>query len=471
MKAKTTRWTAAAVLVLASAAAAQAPAAQPVAKLADYATAGLARLQFTLADEVPGDQTGFGQAICIDAKNGTFLSLDIPTNIRPEQITGVRLIRPGEFNEGVKGELLGFDRDLGFSFVRATEAHKWKALRFSRTSKLAIGQRVVSMGLMQPNQGNAPYLGMGTVGAKLRVPGHLVYVTGGELTIKSSPVLTTDGRTVGIVADEVPLVSRLKLGQRWLTVATTGRQRSRFFVPVEEFAHVLAEIPTKGNPKRLSWTGILGFLPLSKDEADVKGLSGTPAVQVGQVIPGSPAEVAGIRQSDVIVGLNGKPLEPMATPQLVSANFVRLLQRIKAGAKITLAVRKGSKSKTYTLTTQPMPQRPFEAKRYFNNVLGLIARNMVMLDKYLGRSKPLTERDKGVFLFRVFPRTAAAKGLKPNDLVTHVNNKPVPNVEALKAVLEPVAKPGAVTPITFLVLRGEQTEAVTITPPPKPRSR
>jgi S1-C subfamily serine protease len=70
----------------------------------------------------------------------------------------------------------------------------------------------------------------------------------------------------------------------------------------------------------------------------------------------------------------------------------------------------------------------------------------------------------------VVPKSPAATGqLAPGDLVTHVNRKPVPNVAALRAVLDPVAQAGSVAPITFLVLRGPEDEphAVTITPPRK----
>jgi len=446
---------------LAGTAAAQQPAT-PIQKAAAAAGAALARLQYRVEDEMLGTKTQIGQAVCIDAVGGVFLTRDVPLNVPAAQLKDFELIPPNSVDKGLPADVLGTAPAEGFTFLKVKGAHTWKALAFSRTANLKIGDRVISVGLLGPNAGNVPYLGTGLVAAMLRLPHSLYYVAGGELTIATSPVLTEDGRAVGLVGGEVPMESRMQLGNRWVDVVTMGRQRTRFFLPVNEFADALTDI----RPRRLPWIGILRFDPMLDKDADLRGLKDRPAVLVGQVVPGSAAAKAGVKQSDAVVALNGRPLEKLPTPLLVRDNFVRLLRRQRPGTKATLTVSRDGKETNLSVQAEPMPTQPFEAARYHSQVLGMAARDLVMLDRYARRAAPMME--KGVRVFMVLPKSAAAAGqLASGDLVTHVNRKPVPNVAALKAVLDPVAKVGNVAPITFLVLRGDEPQAVTITPPRK----
>ncbi len=455
-------------LVLAAALAGAAVAQQPataIQKVAASASAALARLRWNVHDEMMGIRTQVGQAICIDAANGVFLTRDVRTNVPASDLRDFQLITPGTVGTGLPADLIGVAPGQGFTFLKAKGAHKWKALAFSRTANLKLGDRVISMGLLGPNAGNLPYLGTGLIGARLRLPHVLYYVAGGALTIATSPVMTEDGRVVGLVGGEVPMESRMRVGNRWADVVTMGRQRTHFFLPVDEFAYAL----TKISHKRLPWIGILRFEPLLATEAELRKLTGRPAVLIGQVVPASPATKAGLKQSDAVVALNGQPLESLPTPTLVRDNFWRMLRRQKPGATVTLTVHRGGKETNFPIQSEPMPMQPFEAKRYYNKVLGMAARDLVMLDRYARQAQTMDE--KGVRVFIVAPKSAAANGpLARGDLVTHVNRKPVPNVAALRAVLDPIAKLGNITPITFLVLRGPELEpqAVTITPPPKP---
>ena len=449
-------------------AAGQQPTA-PIKKATDSATASLARMEFKLADAMLGDRAGVGQAVCIDAAKGIFMTIDIPTNASAGEIKDIKLTRPGRTDGAVDAEIVGIDPEQSFTFLRVKGAHQWKALRFSRKADLEVGDQVVSVGLFAPDVGNVAYTGTGTIGAKLRLPHQLYYVTGGELTVSMSPVLTPDGRVVGLVRGERAMESRMLLGGRWMNVPTVGRYQTKFFMPVDEFAHVLADIPTLAKPRRLPWIGILRVDAMLEKNAELKGLKNVPAVLVGQIVPDTPAAKAGMKQSDVIVAVNGKPLEDLATPALVRDNFGLQLRRHKPGEVIKLTVQRSDKKKVdFPLKAEPWPQQPFEAARYHNVHLGLSARDLVMLDRYADQGKVM--KDPGVLIFRVVKNSPAAAGpLGGGDIVTRVNGTPVPNVAALAAVLAGVSEPGSKNPIAFLVRRGDTPEAITVIPPKKPR--
>lgn len=77
-------------------------------------------------------------------------------------------------------------------------------------------------------------------------------------------------------------------------------------------------------------------------------LEDSSAIVVMSVMPGSPAEKAGIRHSDEIVSINGKAVKELG--------FIRSIQNMRgpAGTKVALTVRKGDQAKLveYSLTRE-----------------------------------------------------------------------------------------------------------------------
>jgi len=456
-----------AVCAIVSSAGAQRAPDLALQKLVDSASGALARLEFKVANELIGEQRRLGQCICIDAKRNIFVTGDVPTRFPVNEMKDFMLVPAGTVSKKVKAQLLATDPEENLAFLTVTEKgkHTWTDLKFYSSSGLKLGQRVVSVGLLPPDFGNTPYLGTGLIAAKLRLPDEVIHISGGNLTVGSSPVMTLDGRVVGIVGGQLPMSTRLNLGGRWVDVAESGRQSTNFFVPTDEFAHVILNIPTPGQPRKLPWMGAVTYEPLNAEQAaNMPALKGRAAVVVGQVLPDSPALKIGLKQGDTIVAFNGKPLEVLATPNLVAANFRRSLIRNAPGAKVRVTVLRKGKEYELEIGLIERPKLPHEARRYYNGKLGMAARDLVVWDKYVNRTEPLQEQ--GVVVTAVRQKSAADAGnLRPNDLITHVQNKPVKNVAELDKTLSPLV--GDPTPIPFLVNRGGTPQAVVITPPRK----
>lgn len=147
--------------VLVSVLAAQAPAQQDQSQsnLVERVSKSLARVEYMMGNEFLGIQPRAGLAICIDANKGTFLTRDVLPNVVAEDLKELTLTPAGAV-DGVKAELLDYDAGTGFAFLKALEPRNWTALRFEQTANLQTGQRLVSVGLLGPNTGPAPYLGM-----------------------------------------------------------------------------------------------------------------------------------------------------------------------------------------------------------------------------------------------------------------------------------------------------------------------
>jgi serine protease Do len=287
-----------------------------------------------------------------------------------------------------------------------------------------------------------------------------VAVTGGTLSNESSPVMTTDGRVIGLVRGQLPTSMQLYAANRWNDTMIRELQHTRGFVPTDEFAHVIANIPTPQQPRKLPWIGVVTYEPLTAvDTAATESLRGRPGVVVGRVIGESPATKADIRQRDVIVALDGKPLEALPTPELVVSNFSRLLSRFSPGAKVKVTILRDGKDQDREVLLTERPPTPSEAKRYYSARLGLAARDMVKWDEYMA---PAMFIKRGVPITGVVPGGPVHQKLFVNDVITSVNKRRVTNVAELSAVLDPAAEGTA--EITLTVLRRGMEQPVVVTP-------
>jgi S1-C subfamily serine protease len=427
-----------------------------VAKKVDGATA---LLSVTIKTQVESRRAG-GPAICVDAEKGIFMTTALNPGLRSEDVQKAELIVPGKDAKRIKAKLLGIDPATGLGFVQSTEKHTWKQIRFVAKSGLEVGQKVVSAGLMVDVPSAPLYTGTGYVGAKLRLPDHLVYVTGGKLTSVCSPVFTLDGKAVGIVGRQLYMNFQTATRRGAMRLPLRGTSSTAFFVPVEEFVDVLTNIPSGGKARRLSWLGVNTFKPVPAEDA-----GGQVGVKVMQVIPDQPAAKAGLKEEDVIVAVNGESLEQLGTPKLTMQNFVRDTTRMPTGKTLQLTVLRDGEKRVLPVTLSKMPKTRAEAKRYFDKKIGVGVREKVMLDKYLDDS-PTADVDGLVVLGVAKGSAAQAAGIQAGDVITHVVTRDgkveVTSVDTLmQLVSRELSRTGVVR---FAIRRGEGEITRTVRP-------
>jgi len=447
-------------LLLAVPALGQAQTSKILSDVAAKASGSLVMVKYTVSLQT-GDRTGAGQAICI-APNGVFLTTSLDSRIRVEQLKDFKIVLPGQEGKTLKAKLLGIDPWTGLGFVQCTEKHDWQVVQFSRSSQVKLGDQVVSIGLMMSDPALPVYVGSAYVSSKLRVPNNLIYVSGGRLTGACSPVFTTDGRAIGIIGQQLPLAYQAPTERGMAPLRLLSQQETAFFTPVEEFVHVLTSIPSDGKVARLPWLGINKFEAVNKDLFEMLKLD-KPAVVIKDVIPKQPAAKAGLADRDIIIGMNGKPLEKLATSDLTVKNFVRQLMRMPVGTTINFQVLSGTTPKEVSVKLDAMPTRPNEAKQYFNRAIGLLVREKVALDEFLDKTGSSTVPGL-VVLGMVKESAAATSGLQGNDVITNVNNQPVTTADTFKEIVEKSLASNRTAAISLLVRRGEDAKVITIRP-------
>ena len=429
---------------------------QELLRMAAKATDGaVAVLSFKVAGEL-APQTVTGLAFCI-APSGLFMSTALDVRMRPEDLSDFELTVPGQGGTKVKARLVGIDPETGIGFLRPEGNQQWKAIEAAETPDLRVGQGVASAGLLPEDTGHAKYFGAGYVSAVVRVPEKQVYVTGGVLTVVGSPVLNEEGRLVGLVLRQLPMRRQfLPTDRGAVPIQTSGERESSFFMPIDELKPV---IDNAGKERKLSWIGAVEFKPVEEGLAKTRKLD-KPGVMLDSIVPDSPAGKARLRNLDVIVGINGRPVEELGMPTLTAQNLNRFLMRLPPGTPLRLNIfRSENEVFEVSLKTAEFPKWTHQAERYYSPDLGFGIRERLMIDDYL-KGGP-EAKGPGVIVYAVRrDGPAHTAGMNNNDLVVSMGGIPVTTVEAFRDAEKKVLADKSLRLVEVVVMRGELKETL-----------
>lgn len=450
--------------LLAFLAAASTPAAvtpETARKLYGQATPSLVVVQYVFQNELGRmELTGAGIVVSDDGLVMASVTL-FPEQFPDDQMKDFKILVPREDGEPDEFEAVfqGRDERTNLAFLKTKEPQHWKPLKFEQGS-LEIGDPVLSVGMLPKGANYKTYLVEGAVSAKLRGEIPQVLVTGGGLAAMGSPVFDPDGKAIGLVAPT---------GQSPLLNETRGDPQQvlsppRFFIPSRDFLLGIEDPPTPQNPVKLPWMGVAEMTGVTKDLAEVLGLGNQPAIQIGDVVADAPAEKAGLKAGDIILKVNGKPLERGDEPSELPQILTRRLLRNKPGDTVTFTiVRETQPPKDIEVKLGDYPMRANLAKRFWAEDLGFATRDLVFADRY---GLKLAKDATGVIVSLMRPQSAAQTGgLHMNDVVTKLDNEPVTDVDQFKKSYEELRKDKPKEAIVLEVRRGDRENTVRIEPP------
>ncbi|MGB5235067.1 MAG: DegQ family serine endoprotease [Candidatus Macondimonas sp.] len=183
-----------------------------------------------------------------------------------------------------------------------------------------------------------------------------------------------------------------------------------FAVPANIARQVMQQLIQYGEVKR----GRLGVVVqnITPDLAKAFGLSSNAGVLVAQVQPGSAADKAGIKAEDVILTINGRGVQSYRDLR----NTIGLL---RVGDKLTLEIQRNGKRQVINTSVGEAA----ELKEAAN------ATATVANAKLEGAQFGPAEDGNGVEVSEVKPQSPAARnGLRPGDVITAINRRPVRSV-------------------------------------------
>ncbi len=227
-------------------------------------------------------------------------------------------------------------------------------------------------------------------------------------------------------------------------------------IPINMAKTVMEELLEKGKVVR-AWLGIV-FSPLDKEVAAALKLD--HGVQVNQVVPGDPADKAGIKEGDILLEFNGQKIAD-------SEKLRDLVAKTKPGTTAPVKVQRGKETLDLkvTVTEQPEDLTVSRSRGPMNQRLGITVQDLTPeLAEELGH-----KGERGVLVAQVDPAgpSAAARptAIVQGDLIQEVAQQPVDSVASFEKAL---AKADLSKSILMLVRKRDGSKHFVVV---KPRTR
>ncbi len=305
----------------------------------------------------------------------------------------------------LQAKLVGTDPRTDVALLKV-EGKNLPTLKLGKSDELKVGEWVLAIG--------SPFgfdhsVTAGIVSAKGRSLPNENYVPFIQTDVainpgnSGGPLFNLDGEVVGINSQ--------------IYTRSGGFMGVSFAIPIDVALSVADQLKASGKVSR-GWLGVV-IQEVNKDLAESFGLEKPAGALVAQVVDKGPAQKGGLRVGDVILSANGQPV-------VVSGDLPHLVGVLKPGSKVVLELMRDGERKTLSLEVGSLPDEG-------NQLLADEASGAERSSNRLGISVvDLTAEQKqaadiagGVLIKDVQQGPGALIGLRPGDVITHLNNQPV----------------------------------------------
>ena len=213
-----------------------------------------------------------------------------------------------------------------------------------------------------------------------------------------------------------------------LSNGSEGNQGIGFAVPVNVARNVMDQIIKNGKVTR-AYLGVMAQ-EVTPDIAKVFHEPEVRGALIGDVTANSPAQKAGLEKGDIILDINGKPVNN-------SAELRMHVSLMAPGTRVDVKVFRNGAEKTLPLTLAEMPTEAAKAEPAEHGsedaLQGITVENVTART---ARQLGLPADATGVVVTNVDPASKAAEaGLKRGDVIQEVNRKPVANASDFESAM------------------------------------
>ena len=302
-------------------------------------------------------------------------------------------------------EVLGKDPTFDLAVIKI-EAEDLPVLELGDSDKLKVGEWVVAIG--NPF-GLEHTVTAGVISAKNRsihagqvnFDGFLQTDAAINPGNSGGPLLDLDGKVIGINSAIIPYA-----------------QGIGFAIPVNMAREVVDDLIQYGKVNR-GWLGVY-IQPVSEEFAKAYNLESRDGVVVSDVVPGSPAELAGITRGDVLTHVDG---EVIKEPR----QFVSLVRQTMAGENITLTLIRQGNEKTLQVKLGEVESAACDISSSGCRTIKRIGIEISDITDELRKEYDLAST-KGVVITKIEETSIAARsGLKIGDVILEINGIDIKN--------------------------------------------
>lgn len=363
-----------------------------------------------------------------------------------------------------QAEFIGIDQftKLGFCKIifEGEKSEKFKYLKLKKRRDFRVGEMLTAYMLL-PNYVTPPLaFDVGMISALINEPEDFALTVGFNELEAASVIYDMSGNAVGI------LTRLSNQGQSEFGSGSNGFGGIEDLMPllgigdVDKIQRLIKDPPKKGEKTR-GWLGI-HLQALTADMADFWNLNIAGGIIVNDVVDGSPADLAGLETGDIIVKLDGRPIEVDSEETLPI--FRRRILELAADTNVDFEIFRRQNGDVDTLkitaTLTRAPLSPGESPDFEDTNFEMKIRDMVFADYSFYNLDQ--DKFKGVVVKELESGGwASVGGLNPGDIIQSIDGNKVSNIDETKALLSNIAKEKT-DEVIFFVWRNNKTLFVNI---------
>ncbi|MCI0912886.1 DegQ family serine endoprotease [Pseudomonas putida] len=322
----------------------------------------------------------------------------------------------------LQAKLVGTDPRTDVALLKV-DGKNLPTVKLGDSEKLKVGEWVLAIG--------SPFgfdhsVTKGIVSAKGRTLPNDTYVPFIQTDVainpgnSGGPLFNMNGEVVGINSQ--------------IFTRSGGFMGLSFAIPIDVALDVSNQLKKDGKVSR-GWLGVV-IQEVNKDLAESFGLDKPAGALVAQVLEDGPAAKSGLQVGDVILSMNGQPI-------VMSADLPHLVGTLKAGAKAKLEIIRNGKRQNLDVTIGAMPDDDADigtgtgadgSAERSSNRLG------VSVSDLTAEQKKSLELKGGVVIKEVQDGPAAMIGLRPGDVISHLNNQAIASAKQFTEIAKELPK-------------------------------
>lgn len=387
----------------------------------DRASTGEPQLERSSGSGVIVDPDGYIVTNAHVVENATRIEVELPSGIAGGARGQSILKRRGRT---VGAQIVAIDHETDIAVVKV-QAAGLPTLTFGDSDILRSGQIVLAFGSPLGLESSVSMGVVSAVARQLMPEDPMIYIQT-DATINpgnsGGALVDAEGRLVGI--------------NTLIYTQSGGSEGIGFAAPSNIVRNVFAQIRRYGRVRR----GEIGvstqtITPLM---AEALGLTFDASVVLSDVAPGSPAAKAGLEPGDVVLTLDGKPMEN-------GRQFRINVYTRGVGELVAVEIRRGSRTVTVRVPVAERDSNAGQLEALIGNQQVIRTLGVVALDLTapIAGMLPPVRRDKGAVVARVTPETPYSQQgrLQPGDVIYELNGKQIASVDELKGATAAL-KPG-----------------------------
>ncbi|QBF28204.1 DegQ family serine endoprotease [Pseudomonas tructae] len=320
----------------------------------------------------------------------------------------------------LQAKLVGTDPRTDVALLKV-EGKDLPTVKLGDSEKLKVGEWVLAIG--------SPFgfdhsVTKGIVSAKGRTLPNDTYVPFIQTDVainpgnSGGPLFNMNGEVVGINSQ--------------IFTRSGGFMGLSFAIPIDVALDVSNQLKKDGKVSR-GWLGVV-IQEVNKDLAESFGLDKPAGALVAQVLEDGPAAKGGLQVGDVILSMNGQPI-------VMSADLPHLIGSLKDGAKAKLDIIRSGKRQSLDITIGALPDDDAEIA---SNLTGGVERSSnrlgVSVSDLTAEQKKTLELKGGVVIKEVQDGPAALIGLRPGDVISHLNNQAILSAKQFTEIAKELPK-------------------------------